>query len=112
MRPHDVNHRVASKLPQVVSADDRVVVTAPHVVYTRLELYHVVDMRSIFNRPVHTTTNATQWKSSLGVSTSQLFKHLQHPILIEAAIRKVDFGIDPKLQLPALLSWRRVDARG
>src|ERR1700683_2281492 len=66
MSPHDVNHRVASKLPQMVSADDRVVVATPQVVYTRLELNHVVDVRSIFNRPVHTTANATQRKSSLG----------------------------------------------
>jgi hypothetical protein len=69
-------------------------------------------MRSIFNRPVHTTTNAAQRKSSLGVSAGQLFKHLQHPILIEAAIWKVDFGVGPKLELPALLRDRRVDACG
>ena len=110
-RPHDVNHRVTPKIPEMVSTDDRVVVTKPHVVYTRLELNHVIDMRSNFNRPVHTTTNATQWESSLGVSASQPFKHLQHPILIEAAIRKVNFGVGPQLKLPALLRNRRVDAR-
>src|ERR1700679_4192236 len=96
----------------MVSADDRVVVAAPHVVYTRLELNHVVDVRSIFNRPVHTTTNAAQRKSSLGVSAGQLLKHLQHPILVEAAVWKVDFDVSPKLELPALLRDRRVYARG
>src|SRR5580698_2845040 len=95
----------------MVSTYDRVVVSKPHVVHTRLELNHVIDMRSIFNRPVHTATNAAQRKSSLCVSAGQLLKHLQHPILIEAAIWKVDFGVGPKLELPALLRDRRLDAR-
>jgi hypothetical protein len=112
MRSHDVNHRVPPKTTEMVSTDDRVVVTMPHLVYARLELNHVFDMRPIFNRPVHATTNAAQRKSSLGVSTGQLLKHLQHPILIEAAIRKIDFGVDSKLQLPAPLRCRRVDACG
>ena len=53
-----------------------------------------------------------QRKSSLSVSAGQPLKHLQHPILIEAAIWKVDFGVGPKLELPALQRDRRVDARG
>jgi hypothetical protein len=112
MSAHDVNHRVTPKTTEMVSADDRVVVPKPYVVYTRLELNHVIDMRPIFNRPVHATTNAAQRKSSVGVSAGQLLKYLQHPILIEAAIWKVDFGVGPKLELPALLRDRRVDARG
>jgi hypothetical protein len=112
MRSHDVNHRVTPKTAEMVSTDDRVVVTKPHVVYPRLELNHVIDMRPIFNRPVHATANAAQRKSSLGVSAGQLLKYLQHPILIEVAIWKVDFGVGPKLELPALLRNRRVDARG
>src|SRR5271170_8188891 len=112
MSSHDVNHRVTPKLTEVVSADDRVVVSKPYVVYTRLELNHVIDMRSILNRPVHATTNAAQRKCSLGVSAGQLLKHLQHPILIEAAIWKVDFSVSPKLELPALLRDRRVDPCG
>src|SRR5580704_17138536 len=112
MGSHDVNHRITTKTTEMVSTDDRVVVPKPHVVYTRLELNHVIDMRSIFNRPVHAATNAAQRKSSLGVSASQLLKYLQHPILIEVAIWKVDFGVGPKFELPALLRDRRVDARG
>jgi len=112
MRSHDVNHRVTPKTTEMVSADDRVVVPKPYVVYTRLELNHVIDMRPISNRPVHATTNAAQRKTSLSVSAGQLLKYLQHPILIEAAIWKVDFGVSPKLELPALLRDRRVDPRG
>jgi hypothetical protein len=103
--------RVIPKTAEI-SADDRVVVPKPHVVYTRLEPNHVIDMRPIFNRPVDATTNAAQRKSSLGVSAGQLLKYLQHPILIEAAIWKVDFGVGSKLELPALLRNRRVDACG
>jgi hypothetical protein len=112
MSSHDINHSVTPKTPEMVSTDDRVIVTKPHVIYTRLELNHVVYMRSIFNRPVHTTTNAALRKSSLGVSAGQLLKHLQHPILIEAAIWKVDFRVGAKLELSAMLRDRRVDARG
>src|SRR5271163_564155 len=112
MSSHDVNHGVTTKTTEMVSTDDRVVVPKPHVVYARLELNHVIDMRSIFNRPVHTTTNAAQRKSPLVVSAGQLLKNLEHPILIEAAIWKVDFGVGPKLELPALLRYRRIDACG
>ena len=108
---HDVNYRVTPKTAEMVSTDDRVVVTMPHVVYARLELNHVIYMRAIFNRPVHATTNAAQRKSALGVSAGQLLKYLQHPILIEAAIWKIDFGVGPELELPTLLRDRRVDPR-
>jgi hypothetical protein len=112
MSSHDVDHRVTPKTAKMISADDGVVVAQPNVVNTRLELNHVINMRSIFNRPIHATTNTAQRKSSVGVSAGQLLKYLQHPILIESAIWKVDFGVGPKLQLPALLRDRRVDARG
>jgi hypothetical protein len=103
MSSHDVNHRIAAKATEMVRTDDRVVMAKPHVINARLKLDDIVDTRSICNRPVHTTTNATQGKSSLGVSAGQLLKDLQHPILIEAAIWKVDFGVGAKLELPALL---------
>ena len=112
MRAHDVNHGVTAKTTEMISTDDRVVVPEPHIVDTRLELDHVIDMRSIFNRPIHTAANAAQRKFSLGVSAGQLLKHLQHPILIEAPIWKVDFGVGPKLELPALLRNCWVDACG
>ena len=112
MSAHDVNHRVTPKTTEMISTDDRVVVLEPHIVDTRLELNHVIDMRSIFNCPVHTATNAAQRKSSLVISAGQVLKHLQHPILIEAPIWKVDFGVGAKLELPALLRFRRVDACG
>ena len=110
--PHDVNHCVTAKLSQMVSADDRVVVAPPDIVYTRLEFNHVVNVGSTFNHPVHTAANAAEGKSSRGVSTGQPLKDLQHPIGVEAAVWKVDFGVDPKLQLPALLCCHGVDARG
>jgi hypothetical protein len=110
MSSHDVNHRIAAKATEMVRTDDRVVMAKPHVINARLKLDDIVDTRSICNRPVHTTTNATQGKSSLGVSAGQLLKHLQHSILIEAPIWKVDFSVGPQLKLPALLRDRRIDA--
>ena len=108
---HDVNDRVAPEAPEMISTDDCVVVPKPDIVHSRLEFDHVIDMRPILNRPVHTATNATQRESSVGISAGELLKYLQHPILIEVAIRKVDFGIGAKLELPALLHVRRVNAR-
>jgi hypothetical protein len=110
MSSHDVNHCVTTEMAEMVGTDNGVVVPKPYVVYTGLELNHVIDMRSIFNRPVHTATNAAQRKSSLGVSAGQLLKYFEHPILIEAAIWKVDFGVGSKLELPALLRDRGIDA--
>jgi hypothetical protein len=110
MSSHDVNHRVSPKTAEMVGTNNRVVVPKPYVIDTRLELNHVIDVRSILGCPVHAATNAAQRKSSLGVSAGQLFKHLQHPILIETAIWKVDFGVGPKLELSILLCGHRVDA--
>jgi hypothetical protein len=44
MGPHDVNHHVTPKFSERVGADDCVLVAAPHVVDTRLELNDIVDM--------------------------------------------------------------------
>jgi hypothetical protein len=112
MRPHNVNHRVASELPQMISADDRVVVMAPHVVHTRLELNHVVDKRSILTAQSIRQQMRLSGNPPLAFPLAQLLKYLQHPILIEAAIWKVNSRVDPELQLPALLRRPRIDARG
>jgi hypothetical protein len=109
MGPHDVNHRVAREFAEMVSADDRIVVAAPYFVYTRLELNDIVDMRPIFYGPIHMTTNATQWKRSLGVVAGQLLECRYHAIRIETAIGKVDVSIYAKLQLPALLRDGRIN---
>ena len=46
MRPHDVNHGIASKFRQMVGADDRIVVAAPHLIHPRFELDEIVNVRS------------------------------------------------------------------
>jgi len=107
--PHYVNHFVAAKLPQMISANDRVFVTTPYLIHARLELNDIVDMRLIFHRPVHTTTNATQRISFAGVAAGQLLKDPDHAIRIEAAIRKINVSVDAKLQLSTLLRSQRVD---
>ena len=38
---------------KMVRADDRIVVATPHIIHARFELNEVVDVRLIFNRPVH-----------------------------------------------------------
>ena len=109
MGPHDVDHLIASKLPEMVGANDRVFVTTPHIIHPRFELNDIVDVRLIFHRPVHTTTNAAQRISSPGVAAGQLLKSRDHAIRIEAAIRKIDVSIKAKLQLSAPLHGGRVD---
>jgi len=112
MGPHDINHRVGPKFAELVGTDDCIVVAAPDVVYPRLELNDIVDTRPILDRPVHTTTNATERESSPGLAASQLLKHRNHAIRIEATIRKVDVGVDANLQLSAPFRGRRVDSSG
>src|SRR5579872_6816883 len=59
MGAHNVNHLVPAKLPEVISANHRVFVMTPNVIHAGLELNDIIDVRSIFHCPVHTTTNAT-----------------------------------------------------
>jgi hypothetical protein len=112
VRPHNVNHGVTAKFPEMVSANDCVVVATPHIVYAGLELNYVVDVRLIFNRPVHATANSTQRELSAGVAAGQLLKDCDHTIRIEAAIWKVDVCVDANLQLSAQFRGRRVDSYG
>src|SRR5271167_4499135 len=112
MRAHDVDDRVAPELRKMIGADDRVIVTTPHIVHTGFELDEVVNVRSIFNRPVHPAANATEWEASFGVAAGQLLERFQHPILVETAIAKVGFGVGSKLELPTLLRSTSVDAGG
>jgi hypothetical protein len=109
MRPHDVHHGVSSKFRKMVGADDRVVVATPHLVDSRFKFNQIVDVGSIFNRPVHPADNAAERKSSLGVSAGYLIEGLQHSILIEAAVAKVGFGVCPELELSILLGRVGVD---
>ncbi len=111
MRPHNVDHGVTAKFAEMVSADNRIVVAAPYVVYTRLELNDIVDVRPILDGPVHTTTDATQRKRSLGVVARQLFERRHHAIRIETAIRKVRLDVGAKLQLSTLQRAGGIDAR-
>ena len=110
MRPHDVDHRVASKFSEMVGADDRIVVTTPHIIDARLELNEIVNVGSIFNCPVHPAANAAEWESSLGIAASHLLERCQHSILIETAVPKVSFGVDPNLELSTLLGGRWIDS--
>src|SRR5580700_4054540 len=102
MGPHDVDDRVSSELPEMIRADDGVLVMLPDFIYARLEFHQIVDVRLTFGRPVHAANNAAKRKSSLGVGTGQLFKRFQHPVLIETALAKVRFGVGPQLELPTL----------
>src|SRR5215467_2701099 len=107
--PKDVNHVVSTEFPEIVGADDRVLVTVPHFVDTRFELHNIVNVRSVFHRPVHATHDTTKGESSLGVAARQLLEDLHHPILIEMAVPKVRFGVGFELELTTLLGGCRVD---
>ena len=97
MCPHDVNHRVTSKFPKMVGADDRIVVATPHIIDTQFEINELVDIRTILDRPVHAAANATERKSSFGAAPGQLLESLQHPVLIETAAPNVSFRVGQEL---------------
>ena len=94
---HDINHGVSSEFREMVRADHRVVVAAPHMIHTRFVLNEIIDVRSALSRPVHSADNAAERKSFLGVTAGRLLEDLEHPILIETAVQKVRFGVGTKL---------------
>ena len=47
-----------SKFAEIVGTDNCVFVPTPNLIYPRLEFNHIIHMRSAFNSPIHTTTNA------------------------------------------------------
>jgi hypothetical protein len=110
VRSKNVDQRVPPKLSNMVGADDRIIVAAPHVVYTRFELNHVVGVRSTFRYPVHPTDNATKREAAFCIPTRQLLEDVEHAILIEAAVAKIYFCVGPKLELPALPRRRGIDS--
>jgi hypothetical protein len=110
MRPHDVNHRVSSKLREIVGTDHGIVVAAPYIVHTRLELNEVVHVRPAVSGPFHVADDATERKTAVRVSARQVFEELQHPVLIEVTVTKICFGVGSKLELPTLLGGGRIDA--
>lgn len=112
MGSHDVDHLVATKLREMISANDHVFVPAPHIIHACLELNYVINVRLILDCPVHATTNATQRIFAARVAAGQLLEYRNHPIRIEAAIREVDVAVDAKLQLSILLRGSRVNACG
>src|SRR5208283_2700627 len=94
----------------MVGADDRVVVATPHVIHPRFELNEIVNVRSIFNRPVHAAANTTEREATLSVTARHLLECCEHPILIETAFPKIDFGVDANLELSGPLGSCRVDS--
>jgi hypothetical protein len=110
MRAHDVNHSISAECRKVVSADDRIIVAAPHIIDPGFKLNQIVDVRLIVICPVHAADNATQGKSPLGVSARHLLKRLQHAVLIEPAILKVGFSAAPKFELAVSLDSGRINS--
>jgi hypothetical protein len=110
MRPHDVNYRLSSNFREIVGADHGIVVAAPYIVHTRFELDEVVHMRTAVSSPFHVANDAAKWKSAARIAARQLLKKFQHPLLIEAAVTKIGFGVGAKLELTAVPGSRRIDA--
>lgn len=110
VRPHDVNHGVSSNSREIVGADHYIVVAPPYIVHTRFELNQVVHMRPAAGRPFHVTNDAAERKTAVRVAARQLLEKLQHAVLIEVTVRKICFGIGPKLELAAVPGGRRIDA--
>src|SRR5271154_4170351 len=103
MRPHDVDDRIAAELSQVVNANDRIFVVAPHVIHPRFEFDEIVDKGAAISRPVHLADNSAQRESSLVRTAGQLLKLPKHTVWIKPTVRQVSLHIPPKLQLSAPL---------
>ena len=95
----------------------RVVVAAPHSFTRDSNLNDVVDMRSIFQppSPCGNKCDSAESRPRRFHAWRQLLEHLHaYPILIEAAIGKVDFGVNPEAAVarcPPAAPAAGVDAR-
>jgi len=110
MCAHDINHSVSAECRQAVGADDRIIVTTPHIIDPGFKLNQIVYVRLTVMYPVHAADNATQGKSPFRISARHLLERLQHAVLIESAVLKVGFSIAPKFELAALLDSGRVNS--
>ena len=108
----DVDHSFSAEFRKVVSTDDRVVMAPLGMIYTRLELNQILDVRIALPPPTPLANNAAKRQSSLSVAAGQLLKYFPHPILIEAAIPKIGVCVCSKLELPALSDGRQIDPGG
>lgn len=111
MPAKDIDYRIAFELRQVVGADDGVVVPAPDIIHARLKFNDVLQSGLVSDHPIHSAHNAAEREPSRRISGSKLFESLKHSVLVEFAIAKIGFGVNPDFQLPGLLSNRRVDSR-
>jgi hypothetical protein len=112
MRPYDVNDGIATELPQMICANNHVVVTAPKVIHAGFELNEVIYMRSALGRPVHAADDAIERKIAFGVATRQLLENLQHSVRIKATVSKVSIRIRSKFELASFLRRRSIDPGG
>ena len=111
MCPDDVNYGVAAELLQTTCADDRIAVTAPHMVHAGFEFNQTFQVGAAMCCPIHPANDATQWKPAARTARGQLFEHLRHPVLIETTVSKVSVCIRSKLKLACLLRTGRIDTR-
>ena len=103
---HDVNHRISTKLCEMIGADSRVVVPAPNVIHARFKLNDVLEPRFLTDHTIHSADDAAEREPSSLVSGGQLFESLKHAVRIEFTIGKIRFSVDLDFQLPGLLSSR------
>jgi hypothetical protein len=106
--PHDINHNIAAKLREMVSADHGVVVLAPNIVHARSEFDWILDTRSIFERPIHPADNATSWKSLYGsLIARHLLESCEHSFLVKMLIGQIILGSALKPELSTFDTSRR-----
>src|SRR5258708_25297015 len=71
MCPDDVNYGVAAELLQTTCADDRIAVTAPHIVHAGFEFNQTVQLGAAMGCPIHPANDATQWKPAARTARGQ-----------------------------------------
>jgi hypothetical protein len=66
VRPHDIYHRIAGELPEVIGTDHRIIVTTPDIVDASLKFDDVVHECSLLGGPIHTAHYATAREHLIG----------------------------------------------
>jgi len=84
MRAHDVNHSVSAEFSKGGSADHRIIVATPHIIWTLAsKLNQIVDVRLTVRHQVHAADNATRENPPLALPLAICSNDWQHAILID-----------------------------
>ena len=110
MCPHDVDHRIGPKLPEVVGADNGILQWSK--VGARLVLEQGIEVGAAFDGPLHVRHKSDAGKALVDAPSPNIGDQVDCSILIEESILQVHLAPLEQLELSALLRRQWVKSGG